>query len=333
VGKLKIGELKENAQGKTYPSKLDWIKAVDGAGNRVTSFHMVYGDKPKEFMAMFHSNDPKDFFWEAYRRYGSGTGLACHGDGHCAIIEATGETIKCPCQHAQPTVKNDKEYPPACKVTQSVLLWLYEVPELGLFQIDTSGFRSMSNLKWFITEGLPSLSGGQIAGIPIRVLIEPFQAVHDGKQSLAYQWKFALAPDMKPADVRAAALSAVEGFVIPGFAARQQIDESKPEELYAGIPAHTGEPIEDNEPSVAVAPGDVQVVDDEIGERVLAAEQRLDAALKAVAMPANKIAALETAREKKQAKAMETGDWVGYEKWLTQNATALEGRSGQGGLL
>jgi hypothetical protein len=181
-------------------------------------------------MAVLPSNAPRDFYWEAFRRYGSGTGLVCHGDGHNAIVEETGETIECPCPFAEPTLRDGKEYPAACKPTVSVSLWLYEIPELGLFQIDTGSFRSMSNIKWFIFTGLPSLSGGQIAGIPIRVSIEPFQAVHNGQASTAYSWKFGLAPGMSPADVRVAAQKAVAGFILPDTV-RPQIDETKPEDL------------------------------------------------------------------------------------------------------
>jgi len=256
VGKLKIGEVKttvKNGREISYPSKLDWICAKDGAGNIVQSFHDVYGEKPVEFMAVFPSNDPTDFYWEAYRRYGSGTGLVCHGDGRQAIVEETGETIECPCPFAEPTVRDGKEYPPACKVVASCSLWLYEVPELGVFQIDTGGFRSVANMKWFIRTGLPGLSGGQLAGIPVRVYVEPFQAVHDGKASTAYQWKFGLAPGMKPADVRVAAADAVEGFRLPQDIGPRLLDEANAvaQSCFPGVKrlARTG-PAPDHKPSI-----------------------------------------------------------------------------------
>jgi hypothetical protein len=309
VGKLKIGELKEvekNGKTVTYPSKLDYIVAKDAAGNIVRSFHDVYGEKPTAFMAVFPSNDPSEFYWEAYRRYGSGTGLACHGDGRCAIVEATGETIECPCPYAEPTVKGDKEYPPACKVVASVSLWLYEVPELGVFQIDTGSFRSVSNLKWFIRTGLPSLSGGQLAGIPIRVYVEPFQTMHDGHAATAYQWKFGLAPGMKPADVRVAAMEAVEGFCLPTGVGPALLDEAKPEDLYANeVPTAEDHQI-----------GATATQESDYPAFVTDAETAYLNALEAAPLPEAKKNAAKALMEANREKARDFGSFDGYISWL-----------------
>lgn len=321
IGKLKIGETREvtkNGRTVTYPAKLDYIVAKDGAGNRVQSFHDVYGERPTEFMAVLPANDPAEFYWEAYRRYGSGTGLACHGDGRYAIVEATGETIECPCPYAEPTVRDGKEYPPACKVVASLSLWLYEVPELGIFQIDTGSYRSVSNIKWFLRVGLPALSGGQLAGIPIRVYVEPFQVVHDGKVSTAYQWKLGLAPGMRPADVRVAAQEAVEGFCLPVEAGPRLIDEAKPEDLYAEAAsddhqieaAPEPEPITD--PLSFGVPGEVVSAE-------LAYRRAIEASSWPEAKKASKIALMQANR----AKASEAGDWNHYVDWLNASLAAV----------
>ena len=329
VGKLKIGETKEtvkNGRTITYPSKLDYIIAKDGGGNRIASFHEVYGEKPTEFMAVLPSNDMRDFYWEAYRRYGSGTGLACHGDGRCAIVEATGETIECPCPYSEPTIRDDKEYPPACKVVASLSLWLYEVPELGIFQIDTGGYRSVSNIKWFLTVGLPALSGGQLAGIPIRVYVEPFQAMHDGKASVAYQWKLGLAHNMKPADVRVAAQKAVEGFCLPEDIGPRLIDEAKPEDLYAGevVGDGTGEPL----PALPEEcyPPEAEPIVPGYPPEVIAAEMELDKAMHDANLPPAKVKSTQTAMKMHRDEASETGNWSGYCDWLltaTERAKAV----------
>ncbi|MFA5637175.1 MAG: hypothetical protein WC977_14865 [Anaerovoracaceae bacterium] len=329
VGKLKIGEVKttvKNGREISYPSKLDWICAKDGAGNIVQSFHDVYGEKPVEFMAVFPSNDPTDFYWEAYRRYGSGTGLVCHGDGRQAIVEETGETIECPCPFAEPTVRDGKEYPPACKVVASCSLWLYEVPELGVFQIDTGGFRSVANMKWFIRTGLPGLSGGQLAGIPIRVYVEPFQAVHDGKASTAYQWKFGLAPGMKPADVRVAAADAVEGFCLPQDIGPRLLDEAKPQDLYPGvveadpdseIPGVVCERPDDAEPGECIGTA--------IPEAAVAAEETYAKALLDSPWPkAKRDSKLELMRVNR-GKAAEDGAWGRYVDWLNMSIEQVPG--------
>jgi hypothetical protein len=301
VGKLKIGEKTLSKNGKEIPSKLDYIKAVDGAGNRIEAFHATYGDKPTEFRAVFPSNDPDEFWWEAYRRYGSGTGLACHGDGRNAIVEETGETIECPCQFAE----GDR---PSCKPVGSLSLFVYEVPALGVFQVDTGGINSIRNIRWFL-HALQGLSGGQYQGIPFRVYVEPFQALHDGKASTAYAWKMDLLPGMAPADVRLAAAEAVDSFLLPP-GVRAEIDEAKPEDLYVGIPAST-----DSEAALE-ALTQPETVPDGVAE----AEEAFMTALAAADLTPGKNAAALAAANESRHKAEETGNWDGYVEWLHRQA-------------
>ena len=332
IGKLRIGETVEKTRpdGSTYsyPIRLDHIKAADGAGNIVQAFHDVYGEEPTEFLAVFPSNDVAEWYWERYARYGSGTGLACHGNGHLGIDELTGESIDCPCQHAEPTVKGDREYPPACKIVASVSLFLYEVPELGLFQIDTSGMRSCSNAKWFIRHGLPGLSGGQLAGIPIKVSIEPYQVVHDGQASTAYQWRFGLAPGMRPQDVQIAAKQAVSGFCLPVGSGAPMLDEGKPEELYPQIPAT----IDDADPGECIGGAE------SVGETVLRvgipgeaveAEVKLRRAMKAAKFTEPRLESTEKLMSSNRAKAEEKNDFATYVDWLERQADHITPKSEQ----
>lgn len=300
IGKIKIGETKETQDGKLYPSKLDYMLAKDGNGNRIESFHAVFGEKPREFRAVFPSNEPDDFYWEAYRRYGSGTGLVCHGDGRQAIVEATGETIDCPCRYAD----GDR---PQCKPTASLSLFVYDVPDLGVFQIDTGSLNSIKNIRWFL-HALPGLTGGQYAGIPFRVYIEAFQAMHDGKASTAYAWKLGLLPGYTPANLRVAAQQAVDSFLVPpDVAARPMLDEAKPEDLYAGIPAAGdtySEPPE--EPDFGV-PGEWAV-------QVAAAETFYRAATQRMT-PGKRAAALLKLDEYRGV-AAKSGEWQLYLDWV-----------------
>ncbi len=314
VGKLKIGEKTLSRNGKEIPSKLDYIKAVDGAGNRIEAFHAVYGEKPTEFRAVFPSNDPNEFWWEAYRRYGSGTGLACHGDGRQAIVEETGETIECPCSLAE----GDR---PSCKPVGSLSLFCYEVPALGVFQIDTGGINSIRNCRWFL-HALPGLTGGQYQGIPFRVYVEPFQALHDGKASTAYAWKLDLLPGMKPADLRMAAAQAVDSFLLPP-GVRAELDEAKPEELYVGLPAPA-----DGE---AEADGLAEMETDRettIPEEVEGAEILFMEALDALGLtPGKRASAIATMAENRE-RAVESGHFDGYLAWLrtqTERLAPVEG--------
>ena len=323
IGKLKIGEKTLSKSGKEIPTKLDHIKAVDGAGNLIQAFHDVFGERPTEFRAVFPSNDPDDFYWEAYRRYGSGTGLVCHGDGRQAIVEETGETIDCPCHYAEPTIKDGKEYPPACKPVASLSLFLYDVPALGVFQIDTTSINSIRNIRWFLS-ALPGLTGGQYAGIPFKVKVEPFQAMHDGKASTAYQWKLDLLPGYKPADLRMAAAQAVGAFLVPpDLADRPMLDEAKPDDLYVGLPAQTGEGIPRDEGADYGAEVLTEDIADEDGidigmpGEVVAAELEYKRALGASTWPEAKQLSKVATMEANRRKAAESGSWSSYVDWLS----------------
>jgi hypothetical protein len=344
IGKLKIGEKTLSRSGKEIPTKLDFIKAVDGAGNPIEAFHAVFGEKPTEFRAVFPSNDPIDFYWEAYRRYGSGTGLVCHGDGRQAIVEETGETIECPCHFAEPTLKDGKEYPPACKPVASLSLFLYDVPALGVFQIDTGSINSIKNVRWFLS-ALPGLTAGQYAGIPFRVKIEPFQAMHDGKASTAYRWKLDLLPGYRPADLRMAAKEAVDSFLLPpDLSEGRLLDEAKPEDLYAGLPAPGAEPepaeydyssedaVEMDAASRIAAerwrPQTSADPDFGVPGEVVQAELAYKAALKHSALPEAKKTAAIAVMEANRTKAEEDQTFEAYTNWLeAQTARIPRGES------
>ena len=315
IGKLKIGEKTLSKNGKEIPTKLDYIKAVDGAGNLIQAFHDVFGERPTEFRAVFPSNDPDDFYWEAYRRYGSGTGLVCHGDGRQAIVEETGETIDCPCHHAE----GDR---PTCKPVASLSLFLYDVPALGVFQIDTGSINSIRNIRWFLS-ALPGLTGGQYAGIPFKVKVEPFQAMHDGKASTAYQWKLDLLPGYKPADLRMAAAQAVGAFLVPpDLADRPMLDEAKPDDLYVGLPAQTGEDIRHYEEAdygaevLTQDSADEDALDIGLPGEVVTAELAYRRALAASTWPEAKQLSKVATMEANRRKAAESGSWSSYVDWL-----------------
>lgn len=305
IGKLKIGEVKEKrrADGSvvSYPSKLDYIQARDGEGNQIASFHDVYGEKPTEFRAVFPSDDVDEFYWESYRRYAA-SGLACHGNGVQAIVEESGESIDCPCQFAE----GDKA---TCKPIASLSLFLYEVPALGVFQLDTGSINSIRNIRWFLT-ALPGLTGGQVKGVPFRVYIEAFKATHDGKSSTAYAWKIDLLPDMKPADVKLAASQAVDSFLLPSVPA---LDEAKPADLYPQIAAPSDD-VED----LAVLPEQIDKLVDRFEELI-------------GALTPGQAAAAQTKMQKYRDRAIAEERLPDFEAWLLEQIAKLD--KNQGSLL
>lgn len=308
VGKLKIGELvdytKRDGSVGQRPQKLDYIKAVDGAGERVSAFHTKYGDRPTSFLAVFPSNDPTDWHWEAFRRYAGRGLLACHGNGREAVVEDSGETIACPCHFAEGD-------PPACKPVVSLSLFLFEVAALGVFQIDSGSLNSIRNIRWFL-HALSGLTGGRYVGVPFRGKVEPFIATHDGKSSTAYAWKFDILEGMAPADVKIAAAAAVDSFLLPADLAGQRlIDEAQPADLYAALPA----------PAADQAP-------DDLPADVATLEADYQAALESSTYAPAKITARLAAMLEHRTEAQAAGDWPRYAEWLARSTeVARESRA------
>ena len=98
IGKVRLGVKKKAKSGKFYPQAVDYfvVQADRSTSEEAASaFHEVYGDQPRALDIMFPTDDPREFFPQSYRRYGSGSGLICRGDGRIAtqLNPGTGELI------------------------------------------------------------------------------------------------------------------------------------------------------------------------------------------------------------------------------------------------
>jgi hypothetical protein len=176
AGRAKIGEKTLSSKGKEIPSKIDYIKFVDGEQNRIDAVHEILGDKPTEFIAVLPSDQPDDFWWFSYRRW-KASGLVCHGNGEIGIVEETGQEIACPCKYAEGEQ-------PECKPAGSLKVIIPNLPSIGVFQIDSRGVSSTNNIDYAIRT-IGNITGGRYMGIPLRIYIEPFK----GKQGISYAWK------------------------------------------------------------------------------------------------------------------------------------------------
>ncbi len=227
AGRAKIGEKTLSSKGKEIPTKIDYIKFVDGQQNRIDAVHEILGDKPTEFIAVLPSDDPDDFWWLSYRRW-KASGLVCHGNGETGIMEETGEEITCPCKFAEGYDGKDGRYikddtRPDCKPAGSLKVIIPNLPSIGVFQIDTRGASSTNNIDYAIRT-IGNITGGRYMGIPLRVYMEPFK----GKQGISYAWKLDILKT--PGQVVLAAAEQTREHIsrlIPPELL--QIDESRPE--------------------------------------------------------------------------------------------------------
>lgn len=215
AGRAKIGEKGLSSKGKEIPTKIDYIKFVDGQQNRIEAVHEILGDKPTEFIAVLPSDDPDDFWWLSYRRW-KASGLVCHGNGEIGIVEETGQEITCPCKYAEGEQ-------PECKPSGSLKVIIPNLPSIGVFQIDTRGASSTNNIDYAV-KTIGNITGGKYMGIPLRVYVEPFK----GKNGISYAWKLDILKT--PGQVVLAAADQVRDHVsrlIPPELLL--IDESRPE--------------------------------------------------------------------------------------------------------
>lgn len=78
IGKIKVGEIVKNAQGKEYPRSLDYFRAT---GKYATKFTEVCGEKPSKIQIIFASDDIQAVCDEKYELRGRDGRLYGRGDG------------------------------------------------------------------------------------------------------------------------------------------------------------------------------------------------------------------------------------------------------------
>lgn len=187
LGKIRLG-VKETSQktGNPYPKAVDYFvcnadQSTSEAAAR--AFHQVYGDKPRALDIMFPVEDRDQFFPQFYRRYGSGSGLLCKGDGEAAveIDKETGEIREIECDPMECEWAAKKH----CRPVGTLQFLLPKVPGLGAWQIDTSSYHSIVNLNSAI-DFVRALTGGRIAMIPLKLIIRPKEVQVEGKKKVVY---------------------------------------------------------------------------------------------------------------------------------------------------
>ncbi|MBM3143333.1 MAG: hypothetical protein FJ005_09915, partial [Chloroflexi bacterium] len=139
LGKIRLGVKKEGPDGSIYPVPTDhFICPIE--------VKKVFGEKPKKLRIMFPTEDKEQWASQYYRRYSRSLNLLCRGDGETAV------------DFSQPSVFNRKQIvcnPPSCPYYRSgdcrrvmnLQFLLPDCPGFGVYQLDTSCCRSMSNVN------------------------------------------------------------------------------------------------------------------------------------------------------------------------------------------
>ena len=227
VGKLRLGiKATSKKTGNQFPKAVDYFVCnadASTSAEAAQAFRAVYGDKPRSVDIMFPTDDMTQFFPQFYRRYGSGSGLLCKGDGITAnaVDPETGEFSEidcCPpeCEWAA------KQH---CRPVGTLMFMMPKVPGLGCWQIDTSSVNSIINLNSAI-DFIKGLTGGRIAGIPLRLVVKPKEVQVEGRKKVVYVLDLAH-DQLRLADVLQASQQTLAQLLLPA----PNLDEI-PDDLY-----------------------------------------------------------------------------------------------------
>lgn len=237
-GKIRLGIKKKTAQGKEYPSEIDYFVLDPNTPDQkrrdalIAQFQKLYGDKPKAIKVMFPPVPREMFFAQFLKRYGKGALLKCKGDGEIAEtipefaegLEKIGETergfiqVKCLGDECPYTKSGE------CGRMASLQVILPELSGISIWQIDTGSYNSIVNMNSAI-DYIQALTG-RYAMLPLTLLRKPVDVAYEGKKSKHY----VLDIDLEHVSIgelqKFAMLTPVERALIPAP------DESKDELFY-----------------------------------------------------------------------------------------------------
>lgn len=196
AGKIHLGVKATNQKGKEYPRAVDYFVLPEDRPDLAERF----GAQPRELPIMFPVDDLETVAPQWYKRYGSGTGLVCRGDGETAVCRAmqpdkeTGEMkptgefeeIECSGQECEWYIKKH------CRHVMNLQFLLPDFISDGVWQLDTSSFFSIVNFNgsW---DFIRTLTGGKVAMIPLLLRVVPKEVAPGGSKKIVHVLELKLA--------------------------------------------------------------------------------------------------------------------------------------------
>lgn len=181
LGKIRLG-IKVEGNRNPYPQAVDYFVCPDAVKS-------VYGDKPRELNIIFPTEDASCWASQFYRCYSRAGVLICKGDGERATVLAGEEggaplarnsilkEVECHPEHCP-------EYGRSCRRVMNLQFLLPCIPGLGVWQLDTSSYRSIIN----INSGIKLITAvcGRISMIPLILRLVPQEARPHGFKKIVY---------------------------------------------------------------------------------------------------------------------------------------------------
>jgi len=165
IAKLKLGEVIPTKDGKsTKPKSIDYFRLDESTAQSpsiVDQFYKNYGDKPKELNIIFPFNSIKWIIDDYFKRY-SFKKLLCKGDGEsCSKFDEKSENmIDSDCLGPDCPYVSNKQ----CKRIGTLRFMLPEISSIGYFQIDTSSYNSIVNIRGVLKSMLELSANKNLAG-------------------------------------------------------------------------------------------------------------------------------------------------------------------------
>lgn len=202
LGKIRLGT-RDSARG--FPRASDFFVVPEVVQS-------VYGPKPRELDVVFPSDDVSLVAPVAWKQYTATRGKVCTGDGERAVrivdddklVRGTTPTqdqldaaiatkdsahvshreITCPAKECVFAIRN------LCKPVMNLQFMLPSVPGIGVWQLDTGSYNSIVDVRGGI-ELVMKLSGDRLAGIPLKLRLEPMEVISpdDQKKKIVHTLK------------------------------------------------------------------------------------------------------------------------------------------------
>jgi len=186
IAKIRLGVIVQGRE-HDYPQRVDWFVCPE-------LVRQAYGEQPTTLPIMFPSSDPEVIAPQYYKCYRRTYGLVCRGDGEtCRAKLDTGTGTLADRNTTdwkyEQMICEGEECPEFhegnCKRVMSILFVLFELPGLGVYQLDTSNRSSIINANSFIYM-LNSMTRGHFAMVPLKMsLLKEERQTPDGKRTIS----------------------------------------------------------------------------------------------------------------------------------------------------
>jgi hypothetical protein len=175
LGKIRLG-IKVPGEKSEFPKAVDYFVCPE-------EVRAVYGEKPKKLKIAFHSDSLEEIFPQYYKRYGSGTGLVCKGDGEIAMTLVPDrkqmQETQCPgreCEH----YKANK-----CTEVGNLIFMIRGVDRFGVYQLDTGSYNTILNINGGL-EFVKQITNGRLKMVPLILEVIPQEVNPEGKKKTVH---------------------------------------------------------------------------------------------------------------------------------------------------